>query len=394
MLHLSRVLPGLLLLTSCGSSDDGAQSADGGSSADVVVADTSSATDGGTLPDSDAASGADADTDASLPVGFRAFRFVNRCATTVWVASLGNPITPKVACTSDAQCAVNQACNPASHQCTWVAPGGGGWQLDAMASRTLAMPPSWAGRFWPRTGCAQFNTQGTPACATGDCAGKLACDVGVGGAPPATLAEFTLIPPTAPVGIDFYDVSAVDGANIAVRIAPLAGTFAPTAPSGTNATYYCGSPGCTSGCGALGACAWNLATTCPQELRDIVGGAYVGCKSANQVCAVDPTNVTLACAVDRDLYACTPGGPHAVSGSCYSANADAKCCGCPSWSPAGACKGHDPGWEAPSRPEKYAAVFKTACPTAYSFPYDDPTSTFTCRGTASANVGYEITFCP
>jgi hypothetical protein len=41
------------------------------------------------------------------------------------------------------------------------------------------------------------------------------------------------------------------------------------------------------------------------------------------------------------------------------------------------------------------AIFKNACPTAYSFPYDDITSTFTCGGTSATNMpGYTITFCP
>uniref|UniRef100_M8CCG5 Thaumatin-like protein n=1 Tax=Aegilops tauschii TaxID=37682 RepID=M8CCG5_AEGTA len=35
--------------------------------------------------------------------------------------------------------------------------------------------------------------------------------------------------------------------------------------------------------------------------------------------------------------------------------------------------------------------FKTACPRAYSYAYDDATSTFTCAGGVSA---YAITFCP
>lgn len=44
--------------------------------------------------------------------------------------------------------------------------------------------------------------------------------------------------------------------------------------------------------------------------------------------------------------------------------------------------------------ETFARVFKDACPTAYSFPYDDPTSTFTCRPATAAGVGYRVTFCP
>lgn len=42
-------------------------------------------------------------------------------------------------------------------------------------------------------------------------------------------------------------------------------------------------------------------------------------------------------------------------------------------------------------PTQYSQLFKSACPAAYSYAYDDATSTFTC--TAGA-VGYLITFCP
>ncbi|KAG2323348.1 hypothetical protein Bca4012_058838 [Brassica carinata] len=38
---------------------------------------------------------------------------------------------------------------------------------------------------------------------------------------------------------------------------------------------------------------------------------------------------------------------------------------------------------------EYAGFFKKACPTAYSYAYDDGTSTFTCSG-----ADYVITFCP
>ncbi|XP_050205751.1 thaumatin-like protein [Mercurialis annua] len=39
-------------------------------------------------------------------------------------------------------------------------------------------------------------------------------------------------------------------------------------------------------------------------------------------------------------------------------------------------------------PTYYSKIFKAACPTAYSYAYDDPTSTFTCN-----NVNYWIVFC-
>ncbi|XP_059434970.1 pathogenesis-related thaumatin-like protein 3.5, partial [Corylus avellana] len=40
------------------------------------------------------------------------------------------------------------------------------------------------------------------------------------------------------------------------------------------------------------------------------------------------------------------------------------------------------------KPSSYAKVFKASCPTAYSYAYDDPTSTFTCGG-----ADYLISFC-
>ncbi|KAJ7957880.1 Thaumatin [Quillaja saponaria] len=41
------------------------------------------------------------------------------------------------------------------------------------------------------------------------------------------------------------------------------------------------------------------------------------------------------------------------------------------------------------KPSSYSRIFKTACPRAYSYAYDDSTSTFTC-----ASADYIITFCP
>ncbi|KAJ8642273.1 hypothetical protein MRB53_018967 [Persea americana] len=41
------------------------------------------------------------------------------------------------------------------------------------------------------------------------------------------------------------------------------------------------------------------------------------------------------------------------------------------------------------QPSVYSAMFKSACPSSYSYAYDDATSTFTCTG-----ADYQITFCP
>jgi hypothetical protein len=320
--------------------------------------------------------------------GSRTFTFQNHCGYDVWVGGEGNPVAPPVACS--AGCPADSVCNTANQLCTYVVPSASNWEVAPGQSMALDLPPAWGGRFWPRTECTTAN--GHTTCATGDCAGNLECPVGVGGAPPATLAEFTVTTPSH--GSDFYDVSDVDGSNVPLSIAPTPGTFDPTPPPGANVPYYCQTPGCTSNCGSLPACPWNLPSTCPAELQDNDPGHYVGCRSANQVCAVDPSNPTLDCANEDDLYGCTGGGPNGVSGSCYSEGASATCCGCPSWSPPGACQSTNPRWTPPSRPGTYAQVLKNACPTAYSFPYDDLTSTFTCQGSSSANTSYTITFCP
>lgn len=69
---------------------------------------------------------------------------------------------------------------------------------------------NWAGRFWGRTWC-NSNTQ---HCLTGDCGNKLQCN-GAGGVPPASLAEITL---KGAGGLDFYDISLVDGFNTEISV--------------------------------------------------------------------------------------------------------------------------------------------------------------------------------
>ncbi|XVE69016.1 hypothetical protein DITRI_Ditri09bG0115900 [Diplodiscus trichospermus] len=54
-----------------------------------------------------------------------------------------------------------------------------------------------------------------------------------------------------------------------------------------------------------------------------------------------------------------------------------------------ACDAFGDGTPNSSKPSSYSQFFKAACPTAYSYAYDDGTSTFTCAG-----ADYVITFCP
>ncbi|CAH9122946.1 unnamed protein product [Cuscuta epithymum] len=88
--------------------------------------------------------------------------------------------------------------------------GGGTWGLDVPAGTT-------SGRIWGRTGC-NFDGSGNGHCQTGDCGNVLTCRLS--GAPPTTLAEFSL---NQPNNLDFYDLSVIDGFNVPMSFSPTSG---------------------------------------------------------------------------------------------------------------------------------------------------------------------------
>uniref|UniRef100_A0ACD5Y2R8 Uncharacterized protein n=1 Tax=Avena sativa TaxID=4498 RepID=A0ACD5Y2R8_AVESA len=95
-----------------------------------------------------------------------------------------------------------------------------------------------------------------------------------------------------------------------------------------------------AGCPATG-CVVDLNERCPPELRASAAGQ--GCRSACE-------------AFGRPEYCCS--GDFGNPDTCH--------------------------------PSAYAQAFKSACPRAYSYAYDDASSTFTCSGSAA----YSVTFCP
>ncbi|KAE8650002.1 pathogenesis-related thaumatin-like protein 3.5 [Cucumis sativus] len=223
------------------------------------------------------------------------FTILNQCDYTVWPGVLSGAGTSQLSTT--------------------------GFVLEKGQSNAITMPPGWSGRIWGRTYCSQDAT-GRFSCATADCgSGIVECN-GAGATPPATLAEFTL---NGASGLDFYDVSLVDGYNVPMLITPQDGT---------------GGGNCTT----IG-CATDLNNECPAELRVVAsdgGGRSVACKSACE-------------AFGEAQYCCS--GEYGNPNTC--------------------------------RPSSYSQFFKSACPQAYSYAYDDGTSTFTCTA-----ANYLITFCP
>ncbi|CAA7013611.1 unnamed protein product [Microthlaspi erraticum] len=89
-------------------------------------------------------------------------------------------------------------------------------------------------------------------------------------------------------------------------------------------------------------CASDLNGSCPNELRVVAGSNVVACKSA---CAQ----------FGKPEYCCT--GAFSTRETCP--------------------------------PSDYSKMFKAACPEAYSYAYDDPSSLLTCT-----NANYSIIFCP
>jgi hypothetical protein len=231
---------------------------------------------------------------AAAAAGAHLVTFVNRVTQTIWVAAAQNPAHPLART---------------------------GWTLKPGHSLTITVPAHWNGRFWGRTGCVFRHGHGH--CQSGDCGGQYQCSGN--GSIPATLAEYDM---NAWDGMDFYDVSMVDGSNLPMFINVTHGTAA-NRVSGRG----CVAAGCTT------------PVNCPSVLRVQAAGAVVGCESA---CARFGT----------DQYCCRGA-----------------------WAPRSAC--NPAQW-----PVDYAAVFKKAEPYAYSYADDDATSTFVCQG----RCDYRITF--
>jgi hypothetical protein len=235
------------------------------------------------------------------PNGSRAVTLTNNSSQTVWVVSTGNPgFTP---------------------------PDGGTWQLAQGQSTTVDYPATWNGRIWGRTGCNFNGSQGT--CATGDCGAGLTCPNTAGDlTSPTSLAEFNM----QGSGIDYYDVSLVDGFNLPVTINVTSGQMG--VPAGDSCI--------------TASCATNMdsASACPDVLQVKDGsGNVIGCNSACNV-------------LHQDEYCCA------------NAYATPATCNPTTW------------------PVNYAAPFKQAVPYAYSYPFDDATSVFTCTN----GCAYQIVF--
>lgn len=266
-------------------------------------------------------------------------------------------------------------------------PGTGGFQLASGDRRNLTVGNDWQGRVWGRTNCS-FNALGTGAsnlngnngagraCITGDCGGVLSCVLT--GETPVTLVEWDLMG-----GSDgkqtFYDVSLVDGYNLPVGLVYIPGDdpdLQEIPPNLTNAA-------CIATAGLL--------------LDPSVSGTSGNASNSSFPIPYeqDQTSAKVAGWCPWDLQVTPPTKPgdgvypypddniqRPIFDPCLSACAKTN-------SPSDCCTGK---YDNPKvcKPGLYSSHAKAVCPDAYSYAFDDQTSTFI----IPAGGGWEVTFCP
>ena len=386
--------------------------------------------------------------------GDRTLTFQNQCpGQTLRLGVTGGRVRdcgPGNSCPEGTSCLVQ---NDEAIGCFWefppgnrVLPPGGTIEVQLLNPPIETAPGSlfkWSGNVYASTGCnAEGEECETALCpvSRGGQASVEPCPNGVGPVGPVTLAEFTLDFRAR----DFYDISIIDGINVPVSMRPTEERRDPADP------YFCQDAGGVedSATGLLG-CSWSfdptitgfgdqssLLTTvlagsdrdcsdgCPagevcgrqleigtEEVPEVCG-RQIAWWTANELCGHTDSQfgAPLNCArevpgqgTQTNLHLCNG----ANSDSCYQRNeADPTCCGCPDWrvdgrtvpvAPGFTCFDTNPSWTRVAEP--WAQFLKDGCPSAYTFPFDDATSTFTCEtpGTSESNpnsMDYTITFCP
>jgi len=171
-------------------------------------------------------------------------------------------------------------------------------------------------------------------------------------------------------------------------------------------------------------------TTAPGQ-GYLVCGTFAGWLTADQICgtnnnftvAKNSSNATVfdfqcndtptgAIAPMYNLYQCNG----LYGNSCYSDGAGTNCCGCVNWSAQGTtvvvpsfasgyvinCVAENSTWTGGINftdvtPNVYNTILflKQSCPSCYTYPFDDASSSFKCNNSTTTNtVNYTVEFCP
>jgi hypothetical protein len=387
---------------------------------------------------------------AADAAGDRTFTIVNHCNEAIWYkltpGSVVNPKTGSDSCRSNADCVRGSSCAIPPNLCFWDVPrpSTNTFRLPSKGSSAKILFSSidngidvvWSGNIGACTSSTCDTTGNTGDCDTQGC--------GPVGGSPTTLAEFTL----QKNNIDYYDVEVINGHSMAVEMTPLvhqmdSARVQSLFNTATSDPYTCGNAGGKTPMTGVGACSWQFTPPsyeyrwvkkggpscnasddgqCPGGtvcgISNNVGmvnrlqrtcGPLLGYWSENQICGIDPDfgapffcnqrvpspNVGLT---KRNMLMCD-----GTLKSCYQSDSDASCCGCANWWNDGAnvpsvtdkCLNQNTYWSNAVKPG--LLWLKKACPTAYTYPYDDKSSTFVCSSSSSPRtlntVNYDIHFC-
>ena len=282
--------------------------------------------------------------------GVRTFKFKNSCSKTIWVGGFGVPLMAQT-----------------------------GWEMPAGSEQTVMVPANTVSiRYWARTGCQWKDNKFV--CNTGDCGAPLnnfqiECR-GITGQSPSTLIELTLSDSGRP---DFYDMSNVDGNNLNVKFGPIPGTFIKV-DNPDLGKFNCGSPSCTfnqkvcppelslekaDGTYCMSICAAVFNAEQVKKYPDILGPIASDPMKRDLVCCACGEG-TGGCTDPNSHFCCSPIDPReGIGGRCYVEN-----------------------WPKPSQFfDRYDRVFKNQCEEAYSWQFDDMSSTYQC-----IDADYQIEF--
>lgn len=258
---------------------------------------------------------------------------------------------------------------------------GGGFRLNPGERQIFPFDTGWQGAIYPRTDCT-FDAQGVGSCTTGNCKnthgqGVLGCG-GSGSSAPVTKGEFNFDDTD-----DWYDVSFVDGFNIAMVIRP---TQFNAAYQALDTYHHCSNAGCSVG------------------LQDFKSSAVPDWS----VLQYKKNNVFVGILADCNLYSMwkDAGDPRFVSdsilnGYCcpiaegYVNNSHIDCKDVPQGKTCTTCAGQDTSkypFNQPNALPNSAKLFIDTCPAAYSYTYNDTDPLRTCRGDAWAPTNYTVTF--
>jgi Thaumatin family len=260
-------------------------------------------------------------------------------------------------------------------------PSDEGFELAAGDSKNLSVSPDWNGRVWARTNCT-FDGAGAGTCGTGDCGGNLTCTATVRISSrrvmyiiltlvqnaPATLAEFNL---PGYENMSFYDISLVDGYNLPLAIQVIL-------PSKTH------SPNATKANETNPMCIGSVDYLAPETWNPYANGAkYLSTSSSNPL---PFDNTTTASQVSSwcpsDLQQNPSGSTRPPFNPCLSA--------CVKYQTSEYCCSGKHASAKKCGPNYYAMAAKSVCPDAYSYAFDDKSSTFA----VPMGTGFEVIFCP